>query len=72
MLESFFFNKVAELRAFNFIKKLQRSCFLVKFAKFLRTPFFKNICERLLLYLDIILFAMREKDTANNAQLEPS
>ena len=66
MLESFF-NKVAGLRAFSFIKKkFQRSCFPVKFAKFLRKPTFKNICERLLLYLHAILFTMHEKDTANN------
>ena len=31
----------------NFIKKRhQRRCFPVKFAKFLRTPILKNICER--------------------------
>ena len=61
-----FFNKVAGLRAFNFIKKkYQRSCFPVKFVKFFRTPTFKNICERLLLYLHVILFAIHEKDTAN-------
>ena len=36
--------------ACNFIRKrLQHSCFLAKFAKFLRTPILKNICERLLL-----------------------
>ena len=35
------FNKVAGLQTCNFIKKrLQRSCFPVKFAKFLRTLFF--------------------------------
>ena len=35
------FNKVAELRVCNFIKKrLQHRCFPVKFAKFLGTPFF--------------------------------
>ena len=40
------FNKVALLRACNFIKKkLQYRCFLVKFAKYLRTPNLKNICE---------------------------
>ena len=34
----------------NFIKKkLKYRCFWVKFAKFLRTPTLKNICERLLL-----------------------
>ena len=40
------FNKVAGLQA-NFIKKrLQHRCFLVKFTKFLRTSFLKNICKR--------------------------
>ena len=64
MLQSF--NKVAGLRAFNFIKKkYQRSCFPVKFVKFFRTPTFNNICERLLLYLHVILFTIHEKDTAN-------
>ena len=61
------------LRAFNFIKKkFQRSFFPAKFAKFLRIIIFKNIYERLLLYLHIILFTMHEKDTANNARLELS
>ena len=36
------------LKAYNFIKRLQHSCFLVKFANFLRTPLLKNICKRLL------------------------
>ena len=45
VLESLF-NKVAGLKAWNFIKnRLQHSCFPVKFAKFLRTPILKNICE---------------------------
>ena len=49
VLESLF-NKLAELKACNFIKKrLQHRCFPVKFAKFLRTPILKNICGRLLL-----------------------
>ena len=34
-----------------FTKKLQHRCFPVKFAKLLRIPILKNICERLLLYL---------------------
>ena len=39
------------LRACNCIKKrFQQRCFPVYFAKFLRTPSLKNICERLLLY----------------------
>ena len=38
------------LKAWNFSKKrLQRRCFPVKFARFLRTPILKNICKRLLL-----------------------
>ena len=41
-----------QAEACNFIKKkLQHSCFPVKFAKFLKTPILKNICERLLLNL---------------------
>ena len=40
VLESLF-NKVAGLKACSFIKtRLQHKCFPVKFAKFLRTPFF--------------------------------
>ena len=36
----FLFNKVAALKACNFIKKkLQHKCFLVNIAKFLRTPY---------------------------------
>ena len=31
-------------------KRLLEKCFLVKFAKFLRTPILKNIYERLLLF----------------------
>ena len=51
VLESLF-NKVAGLKTCNFIKKrLQRRCFLVKFAKCLRTSFLKKICERLLLIM---------------------
>ena len=65
-----FFNKIAELRPFSFIKtKFQRSYFPVKFAKFLRTPTFQNIGERLLLYLHVILFTMHEGDLHENIQL---
>ena len=49
MLKSLF-SKVAGLRASKFIKKrLQSSSFPVTFAKFLRIPTLKNICEQLLL-----------------------
>ena len=44
-----------KLQGCNFIKKnFRRSCFSVRLAKFLRKPFFKNICEWLLLYLHFI------------------
>ena len=47
MLESLL-NKVANLKACNFIKKrLHHRCFPVKFAKILRIAILKNICERL-------------------------
>ena len=40
----------------NFVKKrLQHRCFPVKFAKLLRTPILKNICERLLPSIDLFL-----------------
>ena len=43
-------NTVASLQNCNFIKnRLHHRCIPVKFAKFLRTPILKNICERLLL-----------------------
>ena len=37
-------------------KRLQHRCFLVKFAKFLRTPILRGVCERLLLYIRHLLF----------------
>ena len=49
MLESLF-NKVASLKACNFIKKrFQHRRFPVNIEKFLRTSILKNICEQLLL-----------------------
>ena len=51
MLESLF-NNVAAPQSCNFIKKiLQHWRFPMKFAKFLRTPITKNICQRLLLFV---------------------
>ena len=45
VLESVF-NKATGLKACNFIKKrLQHRCFPLKFAKFLKAPFLKNICD---------------------------
>ena len=72
MLE-FFFNKVAGLWAFSFIKKkFQRSCFPVKFVKFLRTPTFKNIGEQLLLHLHVIFYTMHDEDLHEKVQLAMS
>ena len=49
------FNKAAGLQVCNFIKKrLQHRCFPVIIAKFLRIPILKNICERLLLFIQKI------------------
>ena len=54
VLESF--DKVAGLQTCNFIKtRLQHKCFLVKIAKFFRTPILKYICKRFLL---VILYAI--------------
>ena len=51
VLESIF-NNISGLQSCNFIKKrLQHRCFPIKFAKFLRTPILKNICERLFLFV---------------------
>ena len=45
-------NKAADLQVCNFIKKrLQHRYFPVIIAKFLRIPILKNICERLLLFI---------------------
>ena len=50
MLESFF-NKAADLKACNSIKKrLQHNCVSVKFAKFLSTSFFKKFRWLLLMF----------------------
>ena len=43
-----FFNKVPDLQAL-IKKRLQRRCFPVKFAKFLRAPILKNMSRQLLL-----------------------
>ena len=44
-----FHRKTPVLESLFIKKRLQLRCFPVKFAKFLRTPILKNICERLLL-----------------------
>ena len=42
------FNKISGLKSYRFMKKrLRKRCFPMKFTKFLRAPFLKNICERL-------------------------
>ena len=53
---SLFFKKIVVLKACDFIKKrLQNRCFPVNIAQFLRIPFLKNICERLLLMIDFLV-----------------
>ena len=54
-LESLF-NKVAVLKVCNFIeKRLQHRCFLVKFAKYFRTPSFTELLWWLILYVGVNL-----------------
>ena len=49
LCQSLFFNKVAGLRPATVLKKrLWHTCFLVNFAKFLRTSFLRNTSGRLL------------------------
>ena len=51
LCQSLFFNKVADLRSANLLKKrLWHRCFPVNFAKFLRIPFLQNTSWRLLLH----------------------
>ena len=53
LCQSIFLNKVAGLRPATLFKKtIWLRCFLVKFAKFLRTPFLQHISGRLLLTVD--------------------
>ena len=55
VLESLF-NKAAVLKSCNFIqKRLQHRFLTVNIVKFSRAPILKNICERLLLRLNIFL-----------------
>ena len=59
MLEPLF-NKAADLQVCNFIKKrLQHRCFSCDIEKFLRIPILKNICERLLLFIQKICWNIR-------------
>ena len=52
LCRGFFFNKVAGLHAWDFIKKrLQYRCFPVNIAKFLRTAFIKQHLRWLLLFV---------------------
>ena len=44
-----FLIKLQTWPAFSLKRRLQRRCFPVSIAKFLRTPVLKNICERLIL-----------------------
>ena len=54
------------LKACNFIKRrLQHSCFPVKFRKFLRKPILKNNCKRLLLVMPSKVMNCRDKTFLN-------
>ena len=61
MLESLF-NKTAALKTCNFIEKRLQLMFSAIFAKFLKTAFLKNICERLLLKNDHSLFVIPHRE----------
>ena len=51
VLESLFNNvKKIKYTITNILKRYSNTCFLMKLAKFLRTPILKTICERLLLF----------------------
>ena len=47
---SLFLTNLWAFRPATLFKKIQNRCFPEKFAKFLRTPILKNICEQLLLF----------------------
>ena len=60
MLESFF-DKAKLCRSATSLKaSLQRKCFLVKFAKFVETPFLQNTTERLLLATPVTIVVKGE------------
>ena len=64
MLESHF-NKVAGLKACNFIKKrLEHRCFVVNIAKFIRTAFCMKHIRWLLLFLKDIHFQESKEKTS--------
>ena len=59
--QSLFLNKVADLRPATLLKRrLWRRCFLVNFAKFLRTPFFTEHLRWLLLALHFTIALMTD------------
>ena len=60
MCWSFFLNSAVGLRPATLLKRgLLHRCFIVNFAKFLRTLFLQNISGRLLLYGEMNLFIKR-------------
>ena len=68
-VRSLFFNKMVGLRL-RPTKRLQRRCFLVNFAKFLRTTTSYNTCGRLLLHISKIFmtanFSLGNYDVINS------
>ena len=70
LCQSFFLIKL-QTEACNFVKRLWHRCFLVNFAKALRTSFLLNTSERL--YLEQrVLKAASSKQWVNSSGLEPS
>ena len=56
LYQSLFFNKVAGLSPATLLKKrCWHRCFLVNFAKILRTPFLQNTSGRLLLCIEFLI-----------------
>ena len=70
--QSLFFNKVAGLRSATLLKnRLWQACFPVNFAKFLRTPFFTEHSQWLLLEWMNISFKRRDLDSPQKCHPPP-
>ena len=61
-----FFDKVKLCRSAASLKtRLQRRCFLVNFAKFVRTPFLQNTTRRLLLIIAVSIVLVMKGELAS-------
>ena len=63
LCRNLFFNKVAGLRPEK--KRLRHKCFLANFVKYFRTPLFKKISGRLLLFVSYSLSRVTFKSSSN-------